>query len=50
MVKLTDEEKKMLSGEYGEAPRWGMDLLVKMADYYNATKLIEVRWAHVGTS
>ncbi len=39
---LTKEEEKMLEGEYGEATRKAMKLLVKLGDIYGAEKMVEV--------
>lgn len=48
---LTDEEKRMLDGEYGEAQQLGMKILNAIGKIYDAEKLIPVRHAHVaGTS
>jgi predicted aconitase len=36
-MKLTKDEKKMLSGGYGEATRRAMEILVKMGEYAGAS-------------
>lgn len=44
---LTDEEKRMLDGEYGEGTQVGMKILVALGKVFDAEKLIPVRSAHV---
>jgi predicted aconitase len=39
---LTREEEKMLNGEYGEAVRKSMEILMALGDIYGADKLISV--------
>ena len=39
---LTKEEEKMLNGEYGEATRKAMEILVALGDIFGADRLIEV--------
>jgi len=46
-MKLTDDEKKMAAGEYGEAVVWAMDLLTKMGDYYGAENLVDVQTVYL---
>lgn len=43
---LTSEEEKMLSGEYGEAVRLAMEVLVKIGDIYEAECMVEIASAH----
>lgn len=45
---LTDEEKRMLDGNYGEAIQYSMQILVKIGDMYGAECLAEIQSAHVG--
>ena len=49
-MKLTDEEKRMLDGESGEATRHSMEMLVKLGDMYEAERLVEITSAHVSIS
>ena len=44
---LTDEEKRMLDGEYGYGAQTGMKILVALGKVFDAEKLIPVRSAHV---
>ncbi len=39
---LTNEEEKMLNGEYGEALSTAMNLIVKLGEFYNAEKTVEI--------
>jgi len=43
---LTDEEKRMLAGEYGPGTQRSMDLLVKLGQAHDAERLIETAYAH----
>jgi hypothetical protein len=45
-MKLTDEEKKMLSGEYGEMVKKSMDILVTLGDIYGAKKMLKTNNVH----
>ena len=44
---LTNEEEKMVSGEYGETIRKSMDILVALGDIYGASKLVDITSAQV---
>ena len=44
---LSDEEKRMLDGEYGYGPQIGMKILLAVSKVFDAEKLIPVRHAHV---
>lgn len=46
MMKLTDEEQKMLNGEYGEGTAKAMDMVTKWGEVYGAEKLVDVSNAH----
>lgn len=48
-MRLTKDEKKMLSGEYGEATRRAMEILVKMGEYEGAKRMVPVSWADLST-
>ena len=43
---LTDEEKKMASGERGEAVRLSMEILTKVGTIYGAERMVEVNSVH----
>jgi predicted aconitase len=45
---LTNEEKRMLSGERGEAMRLSMEILTEVGKAYGAERMLEIRSAHVG--
>ncbi len=48
-MQLTKDEKKMLSGEYGEATKKAMEILVKMGEYNSAKRMVPVSWADLST-
>jgi predicted aconitase len=48
-MRLTKAEKNMLSGEYGEATRRAMEILVKMGEYSGAERMVPVSWADLST-
>ena len=43
---LTDEEKRMLSGERGEAVRLSMEILTKVGTGYEAERMVEIKSVH----
>ncbi len=45
-MHLTDEEKRMLNGEYGETVRKCMKALVTLGDIYGAEKMIKIHNVH----
>jgi len=47
-MHLTDEEKRMLAGEEGEAVRLAMQLLTKIGEVYGAERMVPVRSVHAG--
>ncbi|GHU27114.1 hypothetical protein AGMMS50256_06150 [Betaproteobacteria bacterium] len=49
-MKLTDEEKRMLNGDCGEAVRYSMEILVKLGNMYGAERFVEIESAHVAMS
>jgi predicted aconitase len=49
-VLLTDEEKRMLDGEYGSGTRMAMDLLKKWGEAFDAEKMVRVNTAHISTN
>ena len=44
---LTDEEKRMLEGEYGYGAQLGMKILVSLGKVFEAEKMIPIKHAHV---
>lgn len=44
---LTDEEKKMQTGECGQGIRRAMEFLIKLGESFDAEKLVPVSYAHV---
>jgi predicted aconitase len=44
---LTDEEKKMLDGKYGEPVQWAMDLLVKVGNYFGAANMVDIKHVNI---
>ena len=46
-VKLSDADKRMLSGEAGQAARLAMSVMVRMADVYGAEELMDISQAHI---
>jgi hypothetical protein len=49
-MKLTDEEKRMLNGEHGEAARFSMEILTKIGESYGAERLVEVASVHAAAA
>lgn len=47
-MRLSDEEKRMLDGEFGEAFQYSMQILFKVGNMYGADRLVEIASAHVG--
>ncbi|MEA3355997.1 MAG: aconitase X catalytic domain-containing protein [Candidatus Bipolaricaulota bacterium] len=46
-VSLTEKDKKILSGRTGAAARLAMSILVRMAEVYDAPRLMDVTQAHI---
>jgi len=46
-MKLTQDEKEMLSGGCGEAVRMAMDIIVRLGELYGAPELIPITQAHI---
>lgn len=46
-MRLTAEEEAMLAGEMGEAARWGIELQVRVGEFFDADNLVPIRSAHV---
>jgi hypothetical protein len=47
VVFLTKEEERMLDGEYGAAAQEAMSILVRIAEAYEAKRMVPARSAHV---
>lgn len=45
-MRLTDEEKKMLNGDYGDGTAKAMDMVIKWGEVYEAEKLVDVSNTH----
>jgi predicted aconitase len=45
-MKLTDDEKKMLQGEYGPIRAQALDRLVQFGDAFGAEKLVPISYCH----
>src|SRR4029450_9409802 len=50
MLKLTDGDHAMLSGEGGPAPQLAMSILVRMAEVYGADVLMDISQAHIDST
>jgi len=46
-VALSAKDRKMLDGEHGEASKFAMSILVRMAEVYGATEMMDVTQAHI---
>ena len=46
-VKLRVKDRQMLEGQYGDAAKLAMSILVRMAEVYDATELMDVSQAHI---
>lgn len=46
-VSLSKKDKQMINGEYGEATKLAMSIMVRMADVYEATEMMDVTQAHI---
>jgi hypothetical protein len=44
---MTKDEKKMLSGEYGEGYRRAIEILVKLGEFYDAKRLVPIAMAYL---
>ncbi len=45
-MRLTDEEKRMLDGEYGEVARKSLKILVTLGEIYGAERMLEIKNVH----
>jgi predicted aconitase len=46
-MQLTEDEKRMLSGGYGEGYRRAMEILVQLGDYYGAECMVPISMAYI---
>jgi predicted aconitase len=47
-MQLTEQEERMLAGDEGEPTKWAMELLVAMAEYFEAPGLVDISSAACG--
>jgi predicted aconitase len=50
VLKLSDRDREMADGEGGPAQALAMSILVRMADVYGATELMDISQAHVDST
>jgi len=46
-VKLSENDQQMLEGHHGGAAKLAMSILVRMADVYGATEMMDISQAHI---
>jgi predicted aconitase len=46
-MRLTDEERAMRAGEFGEPRRWAIEHQIAVADFFDAADLVPVSQAHI---
>src|SRR3974390_1637444 len=46
-MRLTDEEKVMLGGEFGEPRRWAITHQIAVGEFFDAADLVPVSQAHI---
>ena len=46
-MRLTKDEEKMLSGEYGQGYKKAMEILVQMGEFYDAKRMIPISMAYL---
>ncbi|MFH1480541.1 MAG: aconitase X [Pseudomonadota bacterium] len=46
-MRLADEEKRMLNGEYAPGVQRAIELLVKLGDSFDAEKLVPISYGHI---
>lgn len=49
-MKLTERDRAMLDGGHGAAPQLAMSILVRMADVYGASELMDISQAHIDST
>src|SRR5262245_46074827 len=50
MLTLSDRDRAMANGEHGPAPALAMSILLRMADVYGATELMDISQAHIDST
>jgi predicted aconitase len=50
MLILTARDREMLDGVHGAAPQFAMSILVRMADVYGASELMDISQAHIDST
>jgi predicted aconitase len=50
VLKLSDRDRAMVNGEGGPAQALAMSILVRMADVYGATELMDISQAHIDST
>jgi predicted aconitase len=50
MLNLTTRDREMLDGVHGPAPQLAMSILVRMADVYGASDLMDISQAHIDST
>src|SRR5436189_6337435 len=50
MLQLSVDDRAMLNGDRGPAPRLAMSILVRMADVYGAAELMDISQAHIDST
>jgi len=50
MLTLTTRDREMLDGVHGPAPQLAMSILVRMADVYGASELMDISQAHIDST
>src|SRR5437867_1533348 len=50
MLTLSDRDKAMIDGDAGPAPQLAMSILVRMADVYGASELMDITQAHIDST
>src|SRR5512142_939520 len=49
-LNLTERDREMLAGAHGGAARMAMRILVRMADVFGATELMDITGAHIDST
>jgi len=50
MVRLSARDQEMLDGVHGGGPQFAMSILVRMADLYGASELMDISQAHIDST
>ena len=46
-MHLTDEERRIIDGAFGEPQRIALSILAKLGDAYGADRMVEIASAHI---